>query len=97
MTEFFSKLRSGKIKPTMQSELMVEKDLSKYRSLQSDLKETLEDVLKEYPEFRNEIRRILNVLESSVVWFSKKNIWDIFFPLLRRWQENVAFDKAWPM
>lgn len=67
MTEFFSKLRGGKIKPAMQNELTIEKELSKYRSLQSDLKGTLEDVLKEYPDYRNEIRRILNVLESSVV------------------------------
>lgn len=63
--DFFSKIKSGKIKANYRNELSIEKDFMKHNYLHSDLKEVLENLCTDFPMYYKEVCRIMNILLSQ--------------------------------
>lgn len=62
--DFLSQIKSGKTRTMTPNEATIERDYLKHQYLRQDLLDTVELVMKECPEFRNDLNRIANVLES---------------------------------
>lgn len=62
--DFLSQIRSSKTRTMTTNEATIERDYLKHQYLRQDLLDTVESVMKECPEFRNDLSRITNVLES---------------------------------
>lgn len=64
--DFLTQIKSStsKTKVGSANEATIERDFLKHQYLRQDLLDTVEVVMKECPEFRNNFVRITNVLES---------------------------------